>query len=143
MCNRGCTDCAILMKPPPFREKKRPRVLACQLSKQTPQAVKPKAPTLLTRCTPTRLISPATPHFLSLRLSLREFDSNRRRRDEGHGDDRRRADSLPRRRPRRIRKLARPVLPPPQSICSRLAGFAEFGDESATRAGNDLEFWKG
>ena len=83
------------------------------------------------------------PPLLSLRLSLREFDSKRRRRDEGHGDDRRRADSFPRRRPRRIRKLARPVLPPPQSICSRLAGFAEFGDESATRAGNDLEFWKG
>ena len=37
--------------------------LACQLSKQTPLAVKPKAPTLLTRWTPARLLSPATPHF--------------------------------------------------------------------------------
>ena len=27
MCNRGCTDCAILMKTPPFRKKKKHSVL--------------------------------------------------------------------------------------------------------------------
>lgn len=78
-----------------------------------------ESPALLTSWTPTRLTRPqATPHLLSFPPRV---DCNRRR-DEGHGDDRRRADSLPRRRPRRIRKPDRPH-PPSISICTLLAGW--------------------